>query len=234
MKLPRSLLTALVIAGALFFGWRIFQKPPANNSKEFSNQESAVPENSSPIATVATTALSDPNTAAAAAASSELSPATKAQVQVLNEILTSKNDNDPRMDRDLKVLNKETKEAFKAHYKNLAAEKRNDRGTIIFLIGRNIDSKEDLNFLGEVINEPPCKSLSDCNKAESASLNRDHEDHQTGMAVTLAYPQLVTIHTLKNYLKKTPEGPLANQAKDILAQAKHSNIPEVSKAAEDN
>lgn len=230
MKFPRSLLTVAVIAGALLFGWRIFQRPPAKTT-QVANQESVVPEGSSTTATATSTT---PSTTDATVTTPEMSPATKAQVQVLTEILTSKNDNDPRMDRDLKVLNKETKEAFRSQYKNLAAEKRNDRGTIVFLIGRNIDSKDDLNFLGEVINEPPCKSISDCNKTELGGINRDHDDHQTGMAVTLAYPQLVTIHSLKNYIKKNPEGLLANQAKDILAQAKHSTIPEISKAAEDN
>lgn len=233
MKFPRSLLTILVIAGALLFGWRIFQKTPAKTTKEILTQESVIPENST-TAVAATETSATQSATDATVTAPEMSPATKAQVQVLTEILTSKNDNDPRMDRDLKTLNKETKEAFRSQYKKIAAEKRNDRGTIVFLIGRNIDSKDDLNFLGEVINEPPCKSISDCNKSELGGLNRDHDDHQTGMAVTLAYPQLVTIHSLKNYIKNNPDGVLANQAKDILAQAKHSTIPEVSKAAEDN
>lgn len=231
MKLPRSIRTVLVIAGAVLFGWWIFQKSPAPNDKAPVAQDSISQANSA-ITTAPGAVV--PSADAALVSTAEMSPATKAQVQVLNEILTSKNDNDPRMDRDLKVLDKETKDAFKAQYKNLAAEKRNDRGTIVFLLGRNIESKEDITFLGEVLNEPPCKSMGDCNKSEITTLDRDHEDHQTGMAVTLAYPQLVTIHSLKNYLNKNPEGPLANQAKDILAQATHSTVPEVAKAAEGN
>lgn len=230
MKLPRSIRTVLVLAGAVLFGWWIFHKSPAPTTKTATaSQEAGTPGSTGTPTMDATTPV-----ASALVVTAEMSPATKAQVQILNEILISKNDNDPRMDRDLKVLNKETKEAFKAQYKNIAAEKRNDRGTIVFLVGRNIDSKDDMNFLSEVLNEPPCKSISDCNKPEMGTLDRDHEDHQTGMGVTLAYPQLVTIHSLKNYLNKNPEGPLANQAKDILAQATHSTIPEVAKAAEGN
>ncbi|MGE5086172.1 MAG: hypothetical protein ACM3MG_07695 [Bacillota bacterium] len=231
MKLPRSIANSIVIAGAVLFGWWIFQKSPAPSVKSTSTTEAVTPE---PSTSPGAQELNAPQALSASptTTTAELGPATKAQVQILHEILASKNDNDPRMDRDLKILTTEAKQAFRQEYKTLPTERRNDRGTVVFLIGRNIDSKEDLNFLGEVLNEPPCKSISDCSRTELGGSNRDHDDHQTGMAVTLAYPQLVTIHSLKNYLKKNPDSALANQAKDLLAQAAHSTIPEVVKAAE--
>ncbi len=65
-------------------------------------------------------------------------PQAEEQVRILEDILTTRNDNDPRMDRDLMILNENAKMRFILKYKSLPAEQRNDRGTIVFLLGRNI------------------------------------------------------------------------------------------------
>lgn len=154
------------------------------------------------------------------------------QLRILEELLKSHNDNDPRMDRELLVLSETAKAMFREKYRSLPAEKRNDRGTIVFLIGRNLSTAQDFAFLDEVIKETPCLSLDDCTKAETGGQNRENDEHQGGFAVSLAYPQLVALHSLEGYLKGSSKNPLAENARNIVAGATHSTIPEISKMAE--
>jgi len=161
----------------------------------------------------------------------KLQAAAEAQWHLLQEILASHNDNDPRLDKDLRVLNQATKEKFRAEYKNLPLEKRNERGTLVFLLGRNLKDAQDFAFFKEVVSESPCLSLVDCGKPEQ-SFDHDQEEHQNGLGVSLAYPQLVALQSLQNLPFSNDNPALKEQALDILNTARHSKILEVSRMAE--
>ena len=74
-------------------------------------------------------------------------------------------------------------------------KKRNDLGTIVFLIGRQIDSKEDIEFLKTVLMEKPCLSLADCAKSDSPASGE--AAHLEGINETTAnYPQLMALRQM--------------------------------------
>ena len=67
----------------------------------------------------------------------------KAQLATLEEILGSRNDNDPRLDRGFVGLSPEARELFREKYRSLAPERRNERGTIVYLLGKNLQTADD-------------------------------------------------------------------------------------------
>src|SRR6185312_6789894 len=77
------------------------------------------------------------------------------KVEELKTILLSRNDNDPRLDLDFNGLNAADKRAFRKLYRDTKIEKRNERGTIVYLLGRNLTAPEDWKFLRDVALEPP-------------------------------------------------------------------------------
>ncbi|MEK6706218.1 MAG: hypothetical protein AABZ06_10550 [Bdellovibrionota bacterium] len=129
----------------------------------------------------------------------EVSAEDRKKFGILMEILLSRSDNDPRLDRELKELPAGSKELFFNHYRFLARERLNERGTVVFLIGRNLTRQKDFDFLCSVLDEPPCLSLSDCQKAETSK--QDYE-RDSGEEVTLAYPQLVALNAATAYLER--------------------------------
>ena len=119
----------------------------------------------------------------------------KPQLRALEDVLGKRSDNDPRLDSAFNDLTGRTKEAFRAKYKSLPREALNDRGTIVYLLGKNLAEAADWQFLMDVAAEPPGLSLADCSKpAPSAS----------GDDVTLAYPALVALKAAENVLKEEP------------------------------
>lgn len=219
---PAIIALLLLIAGLLWRNNFFHQQDEVVNAPKANSE--------TPIATITPTPANTPQEKLETP--EVLSEITQKQVSVLKEILASHNDNDPRMDRELKVLSAETKAIFRKIYKDIPAEKRNDRGTIVFLLGRNLSEPEDFDFINEVLNEPRCLSLADCNRIEVGGLSKEHDEHQGGFNVSLAYPQLVSLHSLANFLKEKTNGPLSEAAKNIIAQATHSNIPEVAQMAD--
>lgn len=123
------------------------------------------------------------------------------KVKLLHEILASGNDNDERMDTHLKSLSLRDREDLRSYYRGLAREDRNGRGTTLFLLGRNLQTKEDFEFFAEVLAEEPCHSLTDCDMAEDPVVGHV-EEHDTSQAVTLVYPQLVALKGLENVLSQ--------------------------------
>ena len=113
----------------------------------------------------------------------------------LREILASRNDNDPRLDKDFDALSPSDIAAFKKEYASLPRERRNERGTIVYLLGRNAKTPEDWSFIARVAAEPPCLSLDDCGKLSPGAL-------QPGDAVTLAYPSLVAMKIAQRALEE--------------------------------
>ncbi len=135
------------------------------------------------------------------------------KTNLLIKLLENKNDNDPRYDSELKVLEENDKAEFRKLYHGLKPEKRNERGTIVFLLGRNIQSVNDLEFFREVITEPKCLSMTNCHISE----NTDD--------ITLIYPQVMALRMLKTNASLKPE------IQAILRVASTNPDPRISKLA---
>lgn len=155
------------------------------------------------------------------------SPEVVHQIQVLNEILASQNDNDPRMDSELKKLNSEAKLALREKYSQLPETQRNARGTIVFLIGRNLAEPSDYQFLKQVVAESPCLGLADCSQPMLQG-SADHEDN--GLGVVLDYPQLTALKALASH--PAQDDSLKSLQAEVLQIAKASRSSKVSEAAE--
>ena len=119
------------------------------------------------------------------------------KIAVLKEIFKSKNDNDPRIDTLFRNLSVEDKDALVKMYQTMSPESLNDKGTIVFLIGREMTRPEDAEFLKSVLSEEPCLSLENCGVTNS---QRDpHLDSVND--VTLNYPQVVALNRIKTFVE---------------------------------
>ena len=163
-----------------------------------------------------------------------VAPGDVAKAQLLETILKSKNDNDPRLDRELRVLSDGAKEIIRGRYAKYPTERRNERGTIVFLLGRNLTSESDFQFLHSVLSEAPCLSLADCKAELPGSTASENLHHDLGTGVTLAYPQLVALKSIENYLAGAHQTD-SNTAAAIrdLEAARQSPISRVATMAEE-
>jgi hypothetical protein len=153
--------------------------------------------------------------------------------QLLVDILKSKNDNDPRMDSEFKHLSPGTKVLLKERYAAYPAEARNERGTIVFILGRdlaNSGTAEDFVFFDQVANEPPCLSLGDCGKIMKSAPEDAHEESAIG--VTLSYPQQMLVHTLGDFVTQNQDNPLREDAIRSLQGLSRSPISSVAARAQ--
>ncbi|MBI4425406.1 MAG: hypothetical protein HY554_16875 [Elusimicrobia bacterium] len=148
---------------------------------------------------------------------------TPPRLAALEEVLRAKDDNNPRLDRDFDGLTAEEKRLFRERYRALSPESRNERGTVVYLLGRNLSVPEDLDFLREVASEAPCLSLADCSRASSGSESSDE--------VTLAYPSLVALRQARLVLEAPPSGALAEAARQVIAAGRTSRAPVVARMA---
>ena len=167
---------------------------------------------------------------------STLSPADQKKLSTFKEIIDSKNDNDPRIDTELDHLSPELKAALEKDYSATAPEKLNHRGTIVFLVGRSLDSVEDVQFLSQVLMEKPCLSLENCSK-EVREEDPEQRHHDTMNQTTLNYPQLMGIreaiesyNRLKDDRNTSPQ--LLQAFVDLFNQAMHSPNQRVAIEAE--
>ena len=147
------------------------------------------------------------------------------KISIVDDVLRTGRDDDPRLDRELRHLDAATRQQIRNRYAQAAPEKRNQRGTLVFLLGRNLKSNADFTFLGDVLNEPPCLNLADCTK--SVGVTRSHQ--QAGIAVTLAYPQLVALDALNTYLRHAED---VSVAIPVLEIGSRSPNPLVARAAD--
>ncbi len=153
-------------------------------------------------------------------------PKPEAALKLLEDVLAKGNDNDPRLDRDFNDLSPQAKHLFRQKYGKLPAEYRNDKGIIVFLLGRkNLRTDEDWAFLRSVVSEPACLSLQDCSKPMPADDSQD----TPGLEVTLAYPQLVALDEAQKAL--AAQGAAARQAKLVVQAAKSSPVPLIAAKA---
>lgn len=144
------------------------------------------------------------------------------KLAILESVLRAKNDNDPRLDIVFRDLTPETREKFREKYRALPTEQLNQRGTIVFLLGREIRSKEDVKFLGGVAREKPCLSLVDCGKTVAT----DPHAEGNGVEVTLSYLQLMAVRALETYLSRRDRDPeIAKTVRESLEAARKSPAP---------
>lgn len=214
----RVRIRALVVVVIAIGAWFILRSPTTPVS-------SSIPQVSNEPNTQAPTALPS-----APKAHEPLAPHSEEaqKLALLQEILSSRNDNDPRLDKEFLNLSEKTKELFRDKYNQLPAEKRNERGTIVFLLGKNLTSASDFQFLESVLKEPPCYNLEDCSRSSGTS---DPHSEGMGSEITLAYPQVVSLKVIENYLKDK-NNTHADLAKRAVETATTSPVKVVSTLAE--
>lgn len=146
----------------------------------------------------------------------------------LRQIIASKNDNDPRLDADFNGLTADEKAAFRAEYKAIPRELVNERGTIVFLLGKNIRAADDWAFMTVVAGEPRCWSLADCGRKPTGD-----GDDESGDAVTLAYPSLVALKQAQRFLEAPSAADAANTtgARAVVEAGKKSDAPAANRLA---
>lgn len=153
------------------------------------------------------------------------------EVELVDEILRSKNDNDPRLDSELRHLDEEAKTALRSYYLSRPEEDRNGKGTILFLLGRNLKGPEDVKFLAEALKEAPCRSLANCS-SEPVVIDHHESHHDTAPEVTLAYPKVVSLNMLEKELHNPK---LSREMRDTILASIRASVkseePLVSKRA---
>ena len=152
----------------------------------------------------------------------------------MGEILESKNDNDPRMDTELQHFSKAGKQALQSRYSAMKPEKRNARGTVVFLLGRELNSPEDAAFLGGVLQEKPCLSLQDCDRPPES--HGGAEEHLEALNETTAnYPQLMALRAIRaraGELREKGQDPaLAASIESALREGARSPNPRIAEEA---
>jgi hypothetical protein len=165
------------------------------------------------------------------------SPADQHKLTILEDVLRSRNDNDPRLDQEFNDLTPEAKRLFRNEYREIAVEKRNQRGTIVYLLGKNLRTADDWKFFREVALEPPCLSMSNCSKKPAPG----SDEEATGDEVTLAYPSLVALRQARRAVEEAharrasaqDASALATEkaALDLFAAAKNSKVRAVGRTA---
>jgi hypothetical protein len=132
------------------------------------------------------------------------------------DVLKSKNDNDPRLDQELKNLNMALRERVYSYYSSLPQEQRNERGTLAFLISRDIKSNQDVHFLESIFAEKPCYSLGHCTEVIGSDPHLSSVDQ-----VSLNYPQLAVLYQIQQFMDSHPrdDWPLDKFQKILLSAA---------------
>lgn len=233
---------AIVLAAAGFLLWRISTHTPGNGlsgtlppiQSRHTARRSAMPvalQSAQPAAAPADKTWPDPDKGASAARQAALpvSPAAYTpaqQLALLEEILRSRNDNDPRLDTAFNDLSPQAKRLFRQKYRQLPAEGRNELGTVVYLLGRNLKTAEDWAFMLDVVTAPPCLSLANCSvEAESRADNHV----ASGMELTLSYPAVMALKRAERILLAGGGDP--DQALQLIAAAKSSRTKTVSDLA---
>lgn len=156
-----------------------------------------------------------------------------AKDRLLSEILTARNDNDPRLDREFNALTPAMRRLFRERYAELASEKRNERGTIVYLLGRQLartgGDADDFQFFDAVLTESPCLSMADCAHHSAGGADSHSE---MGTEISLAYPQLVALVSIEHLIENgRASASSLIQARQALALAVKSPVQAVANKA---
>jgi hypothetical protein len=227
----------LILVGALFYFYGSSKTvAPAevtavdtsrNDAVVAPSPVSAAPANLDTTATPAQTTLSSPTEPPPIA-----SPETAGKVRVLREIINGHGDNDPRMDTELLHLDAATKRAFRAEYEHTVLERRNARGTIVFLLGRNLTSPEDFAFMKSVLSEPPCLSMQDCRGTANDPIGEGAAEHDDGAVneKVLNYPSAMALESIARELQNGAfDASQKAQTIPVLEQGTASKVPFVAR-----
>lgn len=159
------------------------------------------------------------------------SPETISKLKILNEVFASRNDNDPRLDSEFAELTPELKTALIESYRLMPKESLNERGTVVFLLGKKIESEKDVEFLQEVMTETPCLSLSDC--STESRLENPEDDHLSeSQETTLIYPQLMALRLMSSNYQESKNSSVKEKIKEVFQLATQSPSEYISNEAE--
>jgi hypothetical protein len=226
-------LGVLLLAGFLIYNYR--NRPHHKEPTGLGPIRKSLPQTSTEPSTSLTAAKPSATPPAAAlieAAPKTLSVDEQKKWEALREILSSKNDNDPRLDKDLKNLSQNFHAELYDVYQKLPMEKRNERGLVAFLIARDLKSEKDFDFLKSIYNESPCLSLGDCTTRAASDPHLSNIDEGS-----MNYPQLTVLYQLQSQLnaknKAFENGGFREQLKGLLTQAAQFPVPNVQKKAEE-
>ncbi|MBK7962001.1 MAG: hypothetical protein IPK04_12860 [Bdellovibrionales bacterium] len=150
--------------------------------------------------------------------------------EVLQEILASQNDNDPRLDKTFKGMSDDLHLILQEQYLEIPAENRNQRGLLAFLIARDLKNTEDLDFLKKIYEESPCLSLENCNSRTSS------DPHLSGVdEASMNYPQLASLYQLEKQLNDNPgifaDSSMKDHAMAVIEQALKFPVASVQRKA---
>ncbi|MCM2266275.1 MAG: hypothetical protein NDI60_00720 [Elusimicrobiales bacterium] len=245
--MSKAVFLILVLAAAGLFFWRATRTRPENGLSEplapiaarHETRQTALPweePSGQQASSQAGKATEEPWQAAGGRAAQQTAPSanyaadTPAQkLALLEEILLSRNDNDPRLDTAFNDLSPQTKRLFRNKFRQLPDERRNEQGTVVYLLGRNLKTDEDWAFLREVASAPPCLSLEDC----SRQAKTEPDAHvSAGVELTLSYPAIMALKRAERILQAGTPGNAA-QALQLIAAAKSSRAGIVSDLAAD-
>lgn len=152
--------------------------------------------------------------------------------QALRSVIESKNDNDPRLDRELKHMSEAVHKTMREAYQKMAMEDRNERGTLVFLLTRDLKSSEDLQFLKSVYEEQACTSFESCNQVPSEDAHLSAIDE-----ASLSYPQRAGLYQLASVVEKHPEymrdPKFRDEIRAVLDSAVNFPVPLVQKKAQE-
>lgn len=236
-RLRNLALAAIVLIAALFIGRNLFE----TSSAPVLGAPAIVGAATSPDSTGAAPAVAGSASGSGTgseAGSSGLAGGSAAEptpprgtpspkLRELKQILASANDNDPRLDTDFKNMPRDLKHELTATYTELPREKFNDRGTIVFLLGRDFNSPEDVEFLLSVLAEPTCKGLVNCGRP-------DKGEESPADAITLAYPQLNALRALSKQRDRVKSLGFEPQFKQALDKLRSSDNPTLARLAREN
>ncbi len=166
----------------------------------------------------------------------KLNAADSRKISILRELIQTRNDNDPRMDTELRNLSAAAKAEIQSIYRDTKPESRNERGTMVFLLGREIRDPAELSFFRGVLQEKPCLSLENCERPAGA-VSGDEEHLETINDTTASYPQLIALRALvhrANELKEASQegSALFSGILDTLREARNSPNPKIADAAQ--
>lgn len=239
MQLTKKTTLFFVSGAVLIAGLFLFERKPSDtiNIKELQPEQLNFAESNKvqpikPIdANIQATDSSQAVTPKLESTISRLKEADLKTWQMIEEIIKSKNDNDPRLDKELKHQSPEVRAALYEKYEAIPNEARNDRGLIAYMIARDFESAADAQFMKKVFEEPPCLSLADCK-----STMPEDPHHSGENQITQNYPQMATLFQIEKRLTEHPEvlkdASIREAIASTLRQAESYAVPIVSNKAQ--
>ena len=236
--LVRVLFGALLVAGLFFvFRKQSFMSTGLIKPSQLNFTDSnALPANQiSPLIPVVTSDSTQKISSSPAGALQNqiamLSAEDHTQWAVFEDVLKSKNDNDPRLDQALRKLSPPIHALLFEKYQSIPAEQLSQRGLIVYLVARDLNSAEDVDFLKKVYQETPCLSLVDCK-----AVGPDDPHHSSMNQTTLVIAQLEGLYALDKQLHDHREllsnSTYRNGVIQILVQAESFPVAVVREKAQ--